>query len=325
MQVAVSHVTSGTVSAHVRTHRQPRGARGPSSSRQQQQPAAAALAQRGGHASRAKRNDVSIPGDGPTHPESSSSSGTSSGIAIPSPMEEDTPALSPRFPCSSSSPSSSPPTLSSSASPSSSPSSSSCEERENLRCPSSSSSDGGRRDPEAPAAPAASRWCVVKQNRRMKANDRERNRMHNLNDALDALRGVLPTLPDDARLTKIETLRFAYNYIWVLTETLQIADQSMLSGAGVCRPTQQQIMRAAWAASGGGGQLVSRILLLVVVVIPSLPSGSPPRDPAAPQTLTSSRCAVRCRLTSTSSAFLASSAGLGSHRRANPACSRPPD
>uniref|UniRef100_A0A3Q4AMC1 BHLH domain-containing protein n=1 Tax=Mola mola TaxID=94237 RepID=A0A3Q4AMC1_MOLML len=64
---------------------------------------------------------------------------------------------------------------------------------------------------------------VVKKNRRMKANDRERNRMHNLNDALDALRGVLPAFPDETKLTKIETLRFAHNYIWALSETIRIA------------------------------------------------------------------------------------------------------
>ncbi|XP_044071230.1 neurogenin-3 [Siniperca chuatsi] len=61
--------------------------------------------------------------------------------------------------------------------------------------------------------------------RRMKANDRERHRMHNLNSALDALRSILPALPEDAKLTKIETLRFAHNYIWALTETLRMADQ----------------------------------------------------------------------------------------------------
>ncbi|KAL4640941.1 hypothetical protein GN956_G11726 [Arapaima gigas] len=64
----------------------------------------------------------------------------------------------------------------------------------------------------------------VRVNRRMKANDRERNRMHNLNSALDTLRSVLPTLPDDAKLTKIETLRFAHNYIWALTETLRMEE-----------------------------------------------------------------------------------------------------
>ncbi|XP_042195985.1 neurogenin-1 [Callorhinchus milii] len=79
---------------------------------------------------------------------------------------------------------------------------------------------------------------LVKRNRRSKANDRERNRMHNLNSALDDLRGVLPTFPDDAKLTKIETLRFAHNYIWALSETLRLADhcvdnsrkQAMISG-----------------------------------------------------------------------------------------------
>jgi len=65
---------------------------------------------------------------------------------------------------------------------------------------------------------------VVKKNRRVKANDRERNRMHNLNDALDTLRGILPAFPDDTKLTKIETLRFAHNYIWALSETIRNAD-----------------------------------------------------------------------------------------------------
>ncbi|KAE8591193.1 hypothetical protein XENTR_v10018333 [Xenopus tropicalis] len=83
-----------------------------------------------------------------------------------------------------------------------------------------------------------SNTTVIKQrrNRRVKANDRERNRMHNLNSALDALRSVLPTFPDDAKLTKIETLRFAHNYIWALSETLRMADQSLLS------PEQQHLL-----------------------------------------------------------------------------------
>ncbi|KAM4702928.1 neurogenin-3 [Rhinophrynus dorsalis] len=68
-----------------------------------------------------------------------------------------------------------------------------------------------------------------RKNRRVKANDRERNRMHNLNSALDALRSVLPAFPDDAKLTKIETLRFAHNYIWALSETLRMADHSLFS------------------------------------------------------------------------------------------------
>nr|XP_033783557.1 neurogenin-1 [Geotrypetes seraphini] len=68
---------------------------------------------------------------------------------------------------------------------------------------------------------------TIKRTRRIKANDRERNRMHNLNSALDELRSILPSFPDDTKLTKIETLRFAHNYIWALSETLRLADQSL--------------------------------------------------------------------------------------------------
>ncbi len=40
-----------------------------------------------------------------------------------------------------------------------------------------------------------------------------------LNVALEKLRCVLPAFPDETKLTKIETLRFANNYIWALTES----------------------------------------------------------------------------------------------------------
>ncbi|XP_078539950.1 neurogenic differentiation factor 1 [Lissotriton helveticus] len=56
--------------------------------------------------------------------------------------------------------------------------------------------------------------------RRMKANARERNRMHGLNAALDALRRVVPCYSKSQKLSKIETLRLARNYIWALSETL---------------------------------------------------------------------------------------------------------
>ncbi|XP_021518406.1 neurogenin-3 [Meriones unguiculatus] len=100
-----------------------------------------------------------------------------------------------------------------------------CSDTEAGDCPGSSrklrARRGGRSRPKSELALSKQR-----RSRRKKANDRERNRMHNLNSALDALRGVLPTFPDDAKLTKIETLRFAHNYIWALTQTLRIADHS---------------------------------------------------------------------------------------------------
>ena len=64
----------------------------------------------------------------------------------------------------------------------------------------------------------------LRRTRRVKANDRERNRMHSLNDALEHLRTVLPTVPEEAKLTKIETLRMAHNYIWALSQTLKVCD-----------------------------------------------------------------------------------------------------
>lgn len=44
--------------------------------------------------------------------------------------------------------------------------------------------------------------------------------MHILNEALDRLRCVLPTFPEDTKLTKIETLKFAHNYIDALAQTV---------------------------------------------------------------------------------------------------------
>uniref|UniRef100_A0A670K0B9 Neuronal differentiation 6 n=1 Tax=Podarcis muralis TaxID=64176 RepID=A0A670K0B9_PODMU len=58
--------------------------------------------------------------------------------------------------------------------------------------------------------------------RRQEANARERNRMHGLNDALDSLRKVVPCYSKTQKLSKIETLRLAKNYIWALSEILRI-------------------------------------------------------------------------------------------------------
>uniref|UniRef100_UPI00358F51D1 neurogenic differentiation factor 1-like n=1 Tax=Myxine glutinosa TaxID=7769 RepID=UPI00358F51D1 len=57
--------------------------------------------------------------------------------------------------------------------------------------------------------------------RRMKANTRERNRMHGLNAALDQLRKIVPCYSKTQKLSKIETLRLAKNYIWALSEILR--------------------------------------------------------------------------------------------------------
>ena len=53
-------------------------------------------------------------------------------------------------------------------------------------------------------------------------------RMQMLNVALEKLRLVLPAFPDETKLTKIETLRFANNYIWALTESAAAIDKGEL-------------------------------------------------------------------------------------------------
>lgn len=62
--------------------------------------------------------------------------------------------------------------------------------------------------------------AVVAKKRRLAANARERRRMNNLNDAFDKLRDVVPSLGNDRKLSKYETLQMAQTYITALNELL---------------------------------------------------------------------------------------------------------
>ena len=53
--------------------------------------------------------------------------------------------------------------------------------------------------------------------RRAESNERERVRMHSLNDAFQELREVIPHVKAGRKLSKIETLKLAKNYIKALT------------------------------------------------------------------------------------------------------------
>ncbi|XP_037510380.1 basic helix-loop-helix transcription factor amos [Rhipicephalus sanguineus] len=61
---------------------------------------------------------------------------------------------------------------------------------------------------------------VVLKKRRLAANARERRRMHSLNVAFDRLREVVPSLGNDRKLSKFETLQMAQSYINALSELL---------------------------------------------------------------------------------------------------------
>ncbi|XP_075558261.1 basic helix-loop-helix family member dimmed [Dermacentor variabilis] len=56
--------------------------------------------------------------------------------------------------------------------------------------------------------------------RRLESNERERMRMHSLNDAFQALREVIPHVAMERKLSKIETLTLAKNYIMALTNVI---------------------------------------------------------------------------------------------------------
>ena len=78
----------------------------------------------------------------------------------------------------------------------------------------------------------------IRHHQRTKANDRERSRMHSLNDAFEELRQVLPTFSFETKLSKIEILRFAHNYIWTLSQISEMVDSgesiSSVSMSGLC-------------------------------------------------------------------------------------------
>lgn len=63
-----------------------------------------------------------------------------------------------------------------------------------------------------------------KRQKRIDANDRERQRMGKLNSAFDNLRHLLPKHGNDRELSKFETIQIAKNYIRSLHELLAQTD-----------------------------------------------------------------------------------------------------
>ncbi|XP_004085515.1 neurogenic differentiation factor 4-like [Oryzias latipes] len=77
--------------------------------------------------------------------------------------------------------------------------------------------------------------------RRVKANARERSRMHGLNDALENLRSIMPCYSKTQKLSKIETLRLARNYICALSEALEggLSTESRVFMETLCKGLSQ--------------------------------------------------------------------------------------
>lgn len=72
----------------------------------------------------------------------------------------------------------------------------------------------------AAGSPGETASLEIMKKRRLAANARERRRMNSLNDAFDRLRDVVPSLGNDRKLSKFETLQMAQTYIAALHELL---------------------------------------------------------------------------------------------------------
>ncbi|NXY42003.1 BHE23 protein, partial [Ceuthmochares aereus] len=82
---------------------------------------------------------------------------------------------------------------------------------------------GFEREGKAKAGPAAGKKPKEQRSLRLSINARERRRIHDLNDALDGLRSVIPYAhsPSVRKLSKIATLLLAKNYILMQAQALE--------------------------------------------------------------------------------------------------------
>ncbi|XP_076996718.1 class A basic helix-loop-helix protein 15 [Tamandua tetradactyla] len=107
--------------------------------------------------------------------------------------------------------------------------------------------EGGRRR-AGPAGPGGRRESSAQ--RRLESNERERQRMHKLNNAFQALREAIPHVRADKKLSKIETLTLAKNYIKSLTATILAMSSGRLPGLEGPGPKLYQHYQQQ--AAGGG-------------------------------------------------------------------------
>ena len=66
--------------------------------------------------------------------------------------------------------------------------------------------------------------------KRNTANKKERRRTHSINSAFAQLRGCIPNVPSDTKLSKIKTLKLATSYIAYLMDILNKDDPKMADG-----------------------------------------------------------------------------------------------
>lgn len=81
--------------------------------------------------------------------------------------------------------------------------------------------------------------------RRTSANRKERRRTLSINNAFSNLRGSIPNVPSDTKLSKIKTLRLAISYISYLNEILEKGDSELAQTgfkADISRKRERRVM-----------------------------------------------------------------------------------
>ena len=114
--------------------------------------------------------------------------------------------------------------------------------------------------------------------RRLESNERERMRMHSLNDAFQELREVIPHVNLGRKLSKIETLTLAKNYIKALTnviceirnepEAYQITETPELKDSGEVGNIES-----------GNLETITQLTARKLGLTPMVPSSPPPPQP----------------------------------------------
>ncbi|XP_066498717.1 protein atonal homolog 1b [Hoplias malabaricus] len=90
------------------------------------------------------------------------------------------------------------------------------------KCPGSNTPAATETDTAGDKGPGTQRPLSGPQrHRRVAANARERRRMHGLNRAFDKLRSVIPSLENEKKLSKYDTLQMAQIYIAELSDLLE--------------------------------------------------------------------------------------------------------
>ncbi|KAL4240214.1 negative regulation of myotube differentiation [Mactra antiquata] len=126
----------------------------------------------------------------------------------------------------------------------------------------SNSEDFNERKMKSPKKSAKRRKGVSARERNMRrieSNERERQRMHSLNDAFEGLRNVIPHINMERKLSKIETLTLAKNYIKALTNVIcdLRGEKAVFSDIYECSQEETDVLNSSDGLTSDAGSTIS--------------------------------------------------------------------